>query len=248
MSDNLSHETLEPTPYERFLRESLEREKKRSEALSSELTKAGALKKMRLKRELDSVNQNIRLVSADLNHYLNTGLEWLREPSKERDEKAESLKPVPIEAITGQVQKPSSVSSQPVVSAPVGGRPVAPAVGRPVVGQPRPSSSISTPGTGQAAQNQTYPANQNPEIQTAPSSGVQKPPVTAPRVGTPAVGKPVIGKPIGTPLQAPRVGTPVGISPQKKKSEEKDGDENKFQEGSGQQEETKASSDKTSGS
>jgi hypothetical protein len=248
MSDKMSHETLEPTPYERFLRESIDREKKRSKQLSLELTKAGALKKMRLKRELNAVNQNIQVVSADLNHYLNTGLEWLREPSKERDEKAESLKPVPIEAITGQVQKPATASSQPGQSAPVVGRPVAPAVGRPVVGQPRPSST-STSGTGQPAQSQTLEASQNGEGQSVSPSGVQKPSVRAPRVGTPIIGKPVgtpvVGRPIGTPLQAPRIGTPMG-TPTPKKGEEKEGDEDKSQvQGSAQQTQNSSATDKS---
>jgi hypothetical protein len=201
----MSESTLELTPYEKFLRQSLEDEKKRLAELNEQYAKAGRFKKMQIKRQLDLLNQNIQLLSADLKNY-QSGLQWLREPSKERDEIAERLKPVPIEAITAQAPKPTTLTVGQARPAPtVGTRPPgsAPSVGRPAsVGQPVSSQT----------QGPVQPQGTSPSLQ-------------APRVGTPVVGKPVgspvVGKPVGTPtIQAPRVGIPIGTPGQQPKKEE----------------------------
>ena len=174
----MSHSQLDLTPYEKFLSQSLEDEKKRLEELNERYAKAGRFKKIQIKRQLDLVNQNIELLASDLKNY-ESGLRWLREPSRERDEIAEHLKPVPIEAIMAQVPKPAPPA--------VGTRPpgTAPPVGRPAsVGQPVGSQSQPAP-------------------QARPSSSPQQ----TPRVGTPVIGKPVgtpvVGKPLGTPIGKP---------------------------------------------
>jgi len=218
------------TPYERFLRQSLDDEKRKLDELNSEYSRANPIKKMQLKRDLEQISQNVRLLTADLNHYENTGLEWLREPTKERDEKSEGLKPVQIEAITGQAtsaQKvaPSASSSNiatPPKAATMVGRPVgAPAVGRPMVGQPV-GTQVSRPAAAASTQTQRGQPATSAASTSAPAQ-VSKPAQSAPRVGTPVVGKPigtpVVGKPVSSsPPQAPRVGTPVG---QPVKNEEK---------------------------
>ena len=82
----MSHtENIDLTPYEKFLRASLEDAKRRADALSKEYSTSGPLKKMQVKRELDLANQNIELLSQDLAKY-ESGLHWLREPTKERDD------------------------------------------------------------------------------------------------------------------------------------------------------------------
>jgi hypothetical protein len=251
----MSHSQLDLTPYEKFLRQSLEDEKKRLDELNERYAKSGLFKKMQIKRQLDLVNQNIELLAADLKNY-ESGLRWLREPSKERDEIAESLKPVPIEALTAQAPKPATpaVGTRPPGTAPPVGRPAS--VGQPVglqsqpAAQPRPSSSpqqaprVGTPVIGkpvgtpigkplpsQGQQTQPSPAIQQQETKTDQSqpaqTGETKPPQSAPRVGTP-----IIGKPIGTqPMQAPRVGTPIGTQAQQPKkqasAEEKQEEERK---------------------
>jgi hypothetical protein len=213
----LTQESRHTTPYERYLQQTLNGEKIKLDELNAEYSKANPIKKIQLRRELDLVTQNVRLLSADLSHYENTGLEWLREPTKERDEKSESLKPVPIEAITGQAaagQKsspaasPGTSASQPK-GAPMVGRPVgSPTVGRPAVGQPIGRQAPRPVSESQ----QSKPAPSSP--QPAESAQAPKPTPSAPRVGAPIVGKPVgtaaIGKLVSsTPQQAPRVGTPI---------------------------------------
>ena len=138
----MSHaENIDPTPYEKFLRASLEEVKRKADALSKEYSTSGPLKKMQVKRELDLANQNIELLSQDLAKY-EGGLQWLREPTKERDEKAEDLKPVPIEAITGAAKQAAQVpeavapatnqASAPVSKPPTPNQPAAPRVGTPI--------------------------------------------------------------------------------------------------------------------
>lgn len=211
-NNTLSHNSLEKTPYERFLRQNLDNEKKKLDELNARYARSNPITKVQLKRELDQLNQNVKLLSGDLDHYLR-GLDWLREPSKERDEKAEGLKPVPIEAITGGAPsgptKPSAGAPQarpaaPTVGRPTIGRPVgsAPTVGRPVVGQP-----VGT------TQKTVAPQVGQPQQAGQPAAPPPKPQVDAPKVGTP-VGRPVIGKPIGTP----RVGTPIGTPVKKEET------------------------------
>jgi hypothetical protein len=179
----MSDHQLDLTPYEKFLRNSLEDEKKKLAELNEKLARAGRLKKFQLKRQLDEVNQNIEVLSRDLRNY-QSGLHWLRERSKERDEIAERLKPVPIEAIMAQAPKPAATGARQGArpTPTVGARPPsASTVGRPVVGQP----------VGTQAQSGAQPRPNSPSTQQQ-----------APRVGTPVVGRPVgaptVGKPIGT--------------------------------------------------
>ena len=233
----MSHAQLDLTPYEKFVRQNLEDEKKRLDQLNEQYVKAGFLKKIQIKRELDQLNQNILQLSADLKNY-ESGLSWLREPSEERDETAESLKPVPIEAITAQAPKPAAPvvgqarpaptvgtrapSSAPPVGRPVVGQPStsqpsvqqsgssvpqAPRVGAPVVGKPV-GTSVAKPAPAQPQQAQTTTSTQTTKPQ-APRIGS---PIEDKSVGSPPqaprVGTPVVGKPVGAPV----VGTPVGTS------------------------------------
>jgi hypothetical protein len=180
----MSDSRLDLTPYEKFLRESLEDEKKKLGQLNEQLSKAGRLRKIHIKRQLDMVNQNIQLLSRDLKNY-ESGLHWLREPSKERDEIAEHLKPVPIEAIMAQAPKPATPPQTARAAPTVGTGPpsAAPPVGRPpTVGQPIGSKS---------------------------QSDVQRPSTPSPQQA-PRVGTPVVGKPVGTPVVGKPIGTPVG--------------------------------------
>ena len=78
------------TPYEEYLRQSLVDERARLDSLYNEFAKSGPVRKQILKGKIDEALQNIDLLSHDLDKY-NSGLSWLREPSKERDEKAEHL-------------------------------------------------------------------------------------------------------------------------------------------------------------
>jgi hypothetical protein len=184
----MSDHQLDLTPYERFLRDSLEDEKRKLAELSEKFAKAGPIRKKQIKRQLDTVNQNIQLISTDLKNY-ESGLRWLRELSKERDEIAERLKPVPIEAILAQAPKAATPALGAKPSAPaVGARPpgAAPAVGRPLVGQPV-GSTIQTGGGVQP-----------------PSGSSQQ---QAPRIGTPTVGKPV-GTFVGRPGANPETSRP----------------------------------------
>lgn len=132
---NLSHATSDLTPYEEFLRQNLEDEKRKAAKLDQDYAKAGSMKKMQIKRELDLVNQNIQIVSSDLAKYA-SGLHWLREPSKERDEKAENLKPVPLEAIAGAVRATAPAQAK-TVAAPVVGKPISQPVQNPAQPPPK---------------------------------------------------------------------------------------------------------------
>src|ERR1700730_6074844 len=104
---------LSSTPYEQFLRQSIEEQKAERDKLFNEFARANPFRKQLLKRKIEEINQNLGLLSADLEKY-KEGLEWLREPSKERDEKAEHLPklakeeatPAPAAAPTGSAPKP----------------------------------------------------------------------------------------------------------------------------------------------
>jgi hypothetical protein len=155
--ENELSQSVEQTPYEKFLRESIEGEKTRLEQLTKDLEKANRLKRVMLKRQLDEINQNIQLLSADLEKY-EQGLSWLREPTHERDEKAEHLGPVDITAITGPkpatpsaVPKPATaVGAKPPVPPLAGAKPATPqAIGRPIVSQPLATSRAASSPAGQ---------------------------------------------------------------------------------------------------
>ncbi len=194
---------MELTPYEQFLKETLEEKKKQLELLNQQLPNANPIRKRLLKRQIGEMIHDIELMSKDLGKYVE-GLKWLREPSKERDEKAEHLKPVPTEAIP----KPAAPSTP----APRAGGPLpAPTtpVARPVVasstavGQPTPTTTeaprIPSPTTIQKAfapssqPAATTPPSGQPSLQTQgssfqPSSGPPKP--TETNVPSPPSPKP----------------------------------------------------------
>jgi len=183
------------TPYEEYLRQSITEEKARLDSLYNLFAKSNPIKKQILKHQIEEAMQNIELLSADLEKY-GHGLSWLREPSKERDEKAEHLpklekevappppvvksaapgqaKPVPTRPTIG---KPVGATSPPQTSQPTAPRPsVGAPVARPKIGSPVGTPSAQAAGTPQA------------QSSAAPAS--------KPVIGTP-VTRPVIGTPIG---------------------------------------------------
>ena len=130
--------TKKITPYEAFLKSSLDDSKKQLDELYNEFAKANILRKRSIKREIEIVNQNIEITSKDLQKYVNA-MSWLREPTHERDEKAEELKKVPVDE-----EKAAAPAAKPAV-APVA-RPTPttvakPTVSTPAVAQPRPTST-----------------------------------------------------------------------------------------------------------
>ncbi len=143
------------TPYEKFLRKSIEGERQHLEQLTQELQKANPFKKLALKRELQEINQNILILSKDLEKY-ERGLSWLREPTRERDEKAEHLGPVDISAITGQ--------AKPATPTPVGPRPT------PVVGAKAVTTSVSVSSSVVSHPQPSSGASQPPQTPTSPPS------------------------------------------------------------------------------
>jgi hypothetical protein len=128
--------SLNLTPYEKYLFESIEQEKKNLDNLYDKFAHSGPLNKQLLKRKIDETLQNIGLLSKDLEKY-RVGLSWLREPSKERDEKAESLEKIQEEPQA----KPAASPAKPA-AAPTAPRP---SVGTPVVGTPTPRPTVGTP-------------------------------------------------------------------------------------------------------
>ena len=203
------------SPYEQYLVQTIEDEKKHLDSLYNEFAHSNPIRKSLVKRKIDEAIQNIELLSGDLSKY-QLGLSWLREPSKERDEKAEHLPELAKE----EPEKP--------VAPPVGAaRPATPQAARPTIGRPVIGKPATTAGQ-QAA--------------TPPSPSVT--PVAKPTTGTP-VGRPKIGTPIGTSesteattptqqqaqptnqpaavtappastVKRPRIGTPIGQPVEKK--------------------------------
>jgi hypothetical protein len=198
------------TPYEEYLRQSITDEKARLDSLYNEFAKSDPIRKRLLKGQIEEALQNIDLLSHDLDKY-RYGLSWLREPSRERDEKAEHLPKLKEETTpaaapapkAGQPAKPL-VASRPMIGKPVGSAPApssappkpstptAPAAPRPTIGTPvgaRPR--IGTPvGT---------PVQQQKPLASTQPQGEQKP-------AAPAPARPVIG----TPVKRPIIGTPIG--------------------------------------
>jgi hypothetical protein len=185
---------LARTPYEQFLRENLEAEKKKAEALALRYAEARGLRKIALKRDLDRLNQNIQILSSDLQKYVH-GLEWLREPTKERDEKAEHLKPVPAEVLAGQGPSKAQPAQQRAAAPQPSGRPQigTPVGGRPVIGQPRTAAATPAPKPATPQQPSAQTNGSAPSAPQTPATSNQAKPTT---VG----GRPRIGTPIGTPV------------------------------------------------
>ena len=191
------------TPYEEYLKQSLIEERARLDSLYNEFAKSNPIRKQLLKGKIDEALRNIDLLAKDLDKYVN-GLSWLREPSKERDEKAEHLpKLEKEEAAPAPQAKPAAPGlAKPAVARPAIGKPIGssssppapgatPAASRPTVGTPVASRpKIGTPiGTPKAP----TPTAPSPTPVQAP-----QPPATRPVIGTP-VKRPVIGTPIGKP-------------------------------------------------
>jgi hypothetical protein len=205
------------TPYEEFLRQSIDEQKTERDKLYNEFAKANPLRKQLLKRKIEETNQNLALLSADAEKY-KEGLDWLREPSKERDEKAEHLPKLAKEEAAAAPTKPAAVPgkatvvARPTIGKPIGSpstpttpQPTAVAAPRPTIGTPVGRPQIGTPvGTPKPS---TTP-------QTTQPSGTSPP---RPVIGTPVGGvkRPVIGTPIGTP----KTETPPPTKPAEKKPE-----------------------------
>jgi hypothetical protein len=192
------------SPYEEYLKQTLVEERAHLDSLYNEFAKSNPIRKQMLKTQITEAIQNIDLLSKDLEKYMN-GLSWLREPSKERDEKAEHLPKLEKEeaapapqakpAAPGQVAKPAV--ARPTIGKPIGASspatlaPVAPAaaprptVGTPVGTRPKIGTPVGTKPSTPVAQTQA------PAQETQPST-------TRPTIGTP-VKRPVIGTPIGKP-------------------------------------------------
>ena len=208
----MSH-TKEITPYEQFLIDSIEDQTSKYNIINSKFLKSRGMRKMLLKRQLDEVSQNIEIVKKDLAKY-ESGLSWLREHTKERDEKSEHLGAVDVSAILGsQKPAPAAPGAAAAKPAPQGGSPVGkPAV---TVGSPvsRAAPSVGTPVA--------RPAVGSP-IKQAPQSPGQASPV-APVVSTP-VAKPQAA-------QAPPSSTPEA-KPEAKKDEKKSEEQSSASQGS----------------
>jgi hypothetical protein len=187
------------TPYEDFLRQSITDEKSHLDSLYNEFAKSNPIKKQILKRQIEEVMRNIDLISADLEKY-GHGLSWLREPSKERDEKAEHLPKLEKEAAPPASAAKSAAPGQakPVPTRPVIGKPVgatsAPQPSQAVVQRPSIGTPVARPKIGSPIGTPTAQAV-TPQVQNTNNA---QPPAAKPIVGTP-VKRPIIGTPVGTP-------------------------------------------------
>ncbi len=192
---------ISKTPYEEYLRQSITDEKARLDSLYNEFAKSNPIKKQILKRQIEEVMQNIELLSADLEKY-GHGLSWLREPSKERDEKAEHLPKLEKEAAPPAPAAQSAAPGQarPVPTRPVIGKPVgatsAPQTSQPVAPRPSVGTPVARPKIGSPVGTPSaQPSSGTPQAQ---GSNTSQTPAAKPIIGTP-VKRPVIGTPIGTP-------------------------------------------------
>jgi hypothetical protein len=190
----LGLETAYRTQYEKYVCANIDAEKQHLDNLYNEFAKANSLNKQVLKRKIDDTIQNIELLQKELEKY-GAGLSWLREPSKERDEKAEHLEKI-------QEEKPAAPPPTPAVGTP------RPSVGTPVGARPQVGTQVGTPRPQVGA-----PVGSKPQVGT---------PVAKPQVGTTQVGtRPQVGTPIGT---RPQIGTPVKPVEKPKKDEEESSD------------------------
>ena len=139
------------TPYEIFLRQAIEDSKKQLDELYNEFANSNAIRKRTIKQQIALVNQNIDITTKSLQKYLNA-MTWLREPTKERDEKAEELRKVPVDEEKPAAPKPAAPATKPPAAAapkpstpppsvsasprptstPVGASPKPPTVGTPI--------------------------------------------------------------------------------------------------------------------
>ncbi len=129
------------TPYEKYVREGIDAEKRNLDNLYNEFAKSNSINKQVVKRKIDETIQNIELLQKQLEKY-GAGLSWLREPSKERDEKAEHLEKIqeepqkPATAPSTPAAKPTVGSPRPSVGTPVGAKPAAGTPVKPQIGTP----------------------------------------------------------------------------------------------------------------
>jgi hypothetical protein len=187
------------TPYEEYLKQSITEERARLDSLYNEFAKSNPVTKQIVKRRIEEVIQNIDLLSKDLDKYVN-GLSWLREPSKERDEKAEHLPKLEKEAAPPvAAPKPGAPAPQakPAVARPTIGKPIGTANSTPAPATPASSAPRPTVGT---------PAVSRPKIGTPVGTPSQAPPSSPPAQSPPPVSRPVVG----TPVKRPVIGTPIG--------------------------------------
>jgi len=190
-----------PTPYEQFLRESLERERKGLDKLYDEFAHANSVRKQMIQGQIDRAIQNLKLVSYDLEKY-QTALSYLRETSKERDELSEHLGDVDEKALAGETTPAKGAAP----SAGAQPKPAPATPGKPTIGKP--------PGAAQTSQQQPpAPAGTVAQAQTGGQLGGTPParPKIGQSIGTPVVsGQPASRPSVGTPVARPAVGTPIG--------------------------------------
>ncbi len=213
------------TPYEQFLRQSIEDQKAERDKLFNEFAKSNPVKKQLLKRKIEEINQNLALLSADLEKYMD-GLGWLREPSKERDEKAEHLPKLAKEEAAAPAPAGAPPKATPTVSGPTIGKPIGAAsstpgaaptpAARPATGVPAPRPTVGTPvGRPQIGSPVGAAKTDNSPLKPVGQPATPASPVPRHVIGTPVNGvkRPVIGTPIGTPKQE----APAAPKPAEKK-------------------------------
>ncbi|MDG6904593.1 MAG: hypothetical protein JRN20_02270 [Nitrososphaerota archaeon] len=192
------------TPYEKYVRDSIDAEKQNLDNLYNEFARTNTLNKQVIKQKIDRAIQNIELLKKELEKY-GFSLTWLREPSKERDNKASHLEKIQEEkpAASPTPTRPVPPSARPAVGTPIG----RPQVGSPIGAKPQVSTLVGT----------------------APRVGTPVAPTSMrPQVGTPVGAKPQIGTPVGTASQTetqqtattqpqagarPQVGIPIAQRP-----------------------------------
>lgn len=189
-------ETAYKTPYEKYVRENIDAERQNLDNLYNEFAKANSLEKQVIKRRIDETLQNIDLLQQELRKY-GAGLTWLREPSKNRDDKASHLEKIQEEkpATPPPAAKPAAAGQRPTIGAPVGkpqvgttpkvGAPVGkPTVGTPVGTRPQIGSPVGAKPQAGA------PASTSPQPESKPAAPQGVTPISArPRIGTPIVKK-----------------------------------------------------------
>jgi len=241
------------TPYELYLRETLQQEKGELDKLYTEFAHADPLRKRILKTQIDIAMQNMKQVTYDLEKY-QSALSYLIETSKERDEMSEKLGEIDEKALQGETQPAVAKSTSPAAAKPAPSAPASrPTIGKPVGSAPAPlpatPSSVPPSGSNQPAARPRIgqpvgtpvakPESQAPQSQQvpAPSRPTVGTPAARPTIGTP-VGRPTIGTPIGRPT----IGTPIAkpanqesqpTTPAKKVEEKKEDGESQASDSSG---------------
>jgi hypothetical protein len=160
---------LSTTPYEEYLAQSIKEEKQRLDSLYDEFAHSNTIRKQLVKRKIAEVMQNIELLSDHLAKY-RYGLAWLREPTKERDEKAEHLPALSKE----EVEKAPATTGKAPAPQPAA-RPV---IGRPVIGKPTTAAGQTPPASASQAPSPPRPSvgtPVGPAATTKPAESAQRP-------------------------------------------------------------------------